>query len=52
VFILPVCIDGTTEADAVTPEKFKAMHFARLLGGEPPPEFTQRLKELFATKPR
>jgi hypothetical protein len=52
VFILPVCIDATTEADAVTPEKFKAVHFARLPGGEPPPEFTQRLHELFAAKPR
>ena len=47
VFILPVCIDGTAEADAVTPEKFKAMHFARLPGGEPTPEFTRRLQDLF-----
>ena len=50
VFILPVCIDGTTEADAVTPEKFKAMHFARLPGGDPPPEFTRRLQELFNSR--
>jgi hypothetical protein len=47
VFILPVCIDSTTEADAVVPEKFKAMHFARLPGGEPPSEFTRRLQEFF-----
>jgi hypothetical protein len=52
VFILPICIDGTTEADAITPEKFKAVHFARLPGGEPQAEFTQRLRELFAAKPR
>ena len=46
VFILPVCIDGTTEAAALAPEKFKALHFARLPGGEPPPEFTTRLREI------
>ena len=47
VFILPVCVDDTTEAEAVAPEKFKAMHFARLGAGEPTVEFTRRLKELF-----
>jgi hypothetical protein len=47
VFILPVCIDGTTEADAVVPEKFKAVHFSRLPGGEPPPEFVARLQQFF-----
>ena len=46
VFILPVCIDATTEADAIAPEKFKAMHFARLPGGESSPDFTRRLQEL------
>ncbi|HNC22920.1 MAG TPA: toll/interleukin-1 receptor domain-containing protein [Opitutaceae bacterium] len=47
VFILPVCIDDTGEADAVAPEKFKAMHFARLPGGAVTPEFTRRLQDLF-----
>jgi hypothetical protein len=47
VYILPVCIDGTTEADAVVPEKFKAVHFSRLPGGEPTPEFARRLQEFF-----
>ena len=47
VFILPVCIDATTEADALVPEKFKALHFTRMPGGEPPPEFARRLQELF-----
>jgi hypothetical protein len=47
VFVLPVCIDGTTEADAIVPEKFKAVHFTRLPGGEPLPEFTRRLQEFF-----
>jgi hypothetical protein len=46
VFILPACIDDTTEAAALVPEKFKALHFTRMIGGEPPPEFTRRLAEL------
>ncbi|HVZ66284.1 MAG TPA: toll/interleukin-1 receptor domain-containing protein [Lacunisphaera sp.] len=50
VFILPVCIDGTTEADAIAPEKFKAVHFSRLPGGEPTPEFIRRLQELCNTR--
>jgi hypothetical protein len=46
VFVLPVCIDDTTEADAIVPEKFKAVHFTRLTAGEPSPEFVRRLQEL------
>jgi hypothetical protein len=46
VFILPVCIDATTEAEALVPEKFKALHFTRAPGGEPSPDFGLRLKEL------
>ena len=45
VFVLPVCIDDTPESAAVVPEKFKAVHFTRLPGGEPPPEFIHRLQE-------
>ena len=52
VFVLPVCIDDTTEFDAVAPEKFKAIHFSRLPGGEPTPDFTRRLQELSAVRPR
>jgi hypothetical protein len=46
VFILPVCIDETAEADAMVPEKFKAVHITRLPGGEPTPDFVRRLQEL------
>jgi hypothetical protein len=46
VFILPMCIDATTEADALVPEKFKALHFTRALAGDVPPEFARRLLEL------
>lgn len=46
VFILPVCIDDTTEAEARVPEAFKAVHMLRLAGGDPTPEFLRRLLEL------
>ena len=41
-----------THAAAVVPEKFKAVHFSRAPGGEPTAEFTRRLQEMFAAKPR
>jgi len=47
VFIVPVCIDETSEADALVPEQFKAVHIVRLAGGEPTPEFLRRFQELF-----
>jgi hypothetical protein len=47
VFIVPVCIDDTAEADALVPEQFKAVHIVRLGGGEPTPEFLRRFQELF-----
>jgi len=48
VFILPVCIDDTPEADALVPDKFKAVHITRMPGGDPTPEFLRRLKDLFS----
>ncbi len=50
VFILPVCIDGTGEAEALVPERFKSLHFTRAPGGEVPPEFCRRLAELTAAR--
>ncbi len=46
VFILPVCIDDTREAEALVPDRFKAVHFSRLPAGEPSAEFVNRLVEL------
>ena len=46
VFILPVCIDDTPEAEALVPEKFRTLHIARTPGGEPGPEFLRRLQDL------
>jgi hypothetical protein len=48
VFILPVCIDDTPEAEALVPDKFRSLHISRLVGGEPSPEFLRRLKDLFS----
>ena len=50
VFVLPVCIDGTPESEALVPESFKALHILRMPGGEPPPEFLRRLADLFSTR--
>ncbi len=45
LFILPVSIDATTAAEALVPDKFKALHFTHLPGGQVPPEFAQRLSD-------
>jgi hypothetical protein len=50
VFILPVCIDDTDAATARVPDKFKAVHFVRLAGGEAGPEFVQRLQRLLSSR--
>jgi hypothetical protein len=50
-FILPVCIDDTPESEALVPEQFKALHIARMRGGEPAAEFLQRLQGLFGGRP-
>ena len=48
IFLLPVCIDDTPEASAQVPDRFRAVHFARLPGGEPTPHFVERMRELLA----
>jgi hypothetical protein len=50
LFILPVCVDDTNAANAQVPERFKALHFTRLPGGEVSPEFTHRLQELLSSR--
>jgi len=45
LFILPVTIDDTDTAAALVPDKFKALHFTHLPGGEVRDEFTQRLRD-------
>jgi len=48
IFILPVCIDATEPRAARVPDKFKALHIMHVPGGEPPPEFVQRLAGLLS----
>jgi len=48
VFILPVCIDDTPEAEALVPDRFRSLHITRLPGGEPTPDFIRRLQDLFS----
>lgn len=45
LFILPVTLDGTSAAQAIVPERFRALHFTALPGGEVSPEFARRLAE-------
>jgi hypothetical protein len=45
LFILPVSIDATTAAEALVPDKFKALHFSGLPGGRVPDDFAQRLRD-------
>jgi len=50
LFILPVTIDGTPGGAAQVPDKFKSVHFTALPGGEVPPEFAARLRDLLASR--
>jgi hypothetical protein len=50
LFILPVTIDATNAADALVPDKFKALHFTHLPGGEVPAEFAQRLTDFMKAR--
>jgi hypothetical protein len=50
VFVLPVIIDDTRSAQALVPENFRSLHFARLPGGDVSPEFAARLRELLSQR--
>jgi TIR domain/SIR2-like domain len=50
LFILPVCVDDTDTAAAQVPDKFRAVHFTRLVGGEVTPEFAQRIRDLLSSR--
>ena len=50
LFILPVSIDATTAADALVPDKFKALHFTQLPGGVVPSEFSLRLLDFMRAR--
>ncbi len=48
LFILPVSIDATDAAEALVPDRFKALHFMQLPGGHAPPEFAAATCRLHA----
>ena len=52
LFILPVSIDDTDAGAAQVPDRFKALHFTKLPGGEVTPEFASRLRELLSARTR
>ncbi|MGC8518715.1 MAG: toll/interleukin-1 receptor domain-containing protein [Steroidobacteraceae bacterium] len=51
LFILPVSLDATSAADAIVPERFRALHFTSLPDGAVTPEFAARLAELTRARP-
>lgn len=50
-FLVPVVVDDTREADARVPEEFFQAHWTWLPGGETPPEFAQRVRQLLGMDP-
>jgi hypothetical protein len=50
LFILPVTLDATSAADAVVPERFRALHFAQFPGGEVTADFARRLAEVMRAR--
>jgi hypothetical protein len=50
LFILPVCVDSTDAGEAFVPDKFKALHFNRLPGGQVSPEFAERLRNFMRAR--
>ena len=52
LFILPVSIDDTTAADAVIPDRFRALHLTQLPGGQVPAEFAARLADCMQVRSR
>ena len=50
VFIVPVCLDATTELAADVPESFQRVQWTRLPGGETPPAFVERIKRLLSSE--
>jgi len=45
LFLLPVTIDATTAGEALVPDRFKAVHFTQLPGGEVTDDFARRLQD-------
>ena len=52
LFIVPVSIDATTGAEALVPDKFNALHFTHLPGGQVPADFARRLGDFMQARSR
>jgi hypothetical protein len=50
LFILPVLVDATSAAEALVPERFRALHFSALRGGQVPAEFAARLVDFMRAR--
>jgi tetratricopeptide (TPR) repeat protein len=50
-FLVPVVIDNTTDDNAHIPDSFGEVQWTRLPGGETPPAFAERLKDLLGGSP-
>ncbi len=50
-FLVPVVVDETREADARVPEEFFRAQWTWLPGGETPPAFAQRVRQLLGLDP-
>jgi hypothetical protein len=50
LFILPVSIDSTNAGEALVPDKFKALHFTQLPGGQVPADFARRLVDFMQAR--
>jgi TolB-like protein len=48
VFVVPVCLDATTEIAADVPESFQRVQWTRLPGGETSSAFVERIKRLLS----
>jgi TolB-like protein/Tfp pilus assembly protein PilF len=46
LFLVPVAIDDTPERDAAVPEKFRQVQWTRLPGGNTPPAFVERIRQM------
>jgi hypothetical protein len=52
LFILPVSLQELNATEAYVPERFKALHFTQLPGGQVTREFAQRLSEFMQVRGR
>jgi TolB-like protein/Flp pilus assembly protein TadD len=50
-FLLPVVIDGTSDSEALVPEKSREIQWTRLPGGDAPPAFVERVRRLLTGEP-